>query len=332
MPQKFGLYEDLTVQENLDLYADLRGIMGQERRQSFERLLAFTDLASFTARPAGKLSGGMKQKLGLACVLLGRPGVLLLDEPSVGVDPISRRELWSMVNTLAAEGLSVVWSTSYLDEAERCRFILLMNAARLIYAGAPGQLAQRMQRRSVQICDARGNRRALLARALRAPEVIDGAIQGSRVRLVLRVAGQPPALATLGAGDGASLQVVAPRLEDAFIDLLGGGPQGVGTGAADAGRSPARCDRQRRHPHRAAHQALRPIHRGRRMFSGPAGGDLRPAGSEWRRQIHHLQDALRPAGAHQRPRQVIGIDLTRTRPGRASRSATWRRNSRSTAI
>jgi ABC-2 type transport system ATP-binding protein len=92
MPQKFGLYEDLTVQENLDLYADLRGVLGAERSASFARLLSFTDLAAFTDRPAGKLSGGMKQKLGLACVLLGRPQILLLDEPSVGVDPISRRD------------------------------------------------------------------------------------------------------------------------------------------------------------------------------------------------------------------------------------------------
>ena len=101
MPQKFGLYEDLTVQENLDLYADLRGVIGEERQQTYKQLLAFTSLAPFTARLAGKLSGGMKQKLGLACTLLGKPKVLLLDEPGVGVDPIARRELWQMVHTLA---------------------------------------------------------------------------------------------------------------------------------------------------------------------------------------------------------------------------------------
>jgi len=102
MPQKFGLYEDLTVIENLILYASLRGVLGEERTTEFNRLLTFTDLTDFTTRPAGQLSGGMKQKLGLACALLGHPKVLLLDEPSVGVDPISRRELWNMVNTLVA--------------------------------------------------------------------------------------------------------------------------------------------------------------------------------------------------------------------------------------
>ena len=226
MPQKFGLYEDLTVLENLELYADLRGVTGAERKANFERLLAFTDLAAFTDRPAGKLSGGMKQKLGLACVLLGRPRVLLLDEPSVGVDPISRRELWRMVNELAAEGLSVVWSTSYLDEAERCRHILLMSSGRLVHAGSPESLTAQLTGRSVQVAGIAGNRRAVLARALRAPEVIDGVIQGSRVRLVLRRAGELPPLAALEAGPDARFENVAPRLEDAFIDRLGGGPGG----------------------------------------------------------------------------------------------------------
>jgi ABC-2 type transport system ATP-binding protein len=226
MPQKFGLYEDLTVAENLELYADLRGITGEARSASFARLLAFTDLAAFTTRPAGKLSGGMKQKLGLACVLLGEPQLLLLDEPSVGVDPISRRELWRMVKELAASGMSVIWSTSYLDEAERCAHILLMSAGKLLYHGAPRDLTMRMSGRSVQIGETHGNRRTLLQRALRAPEVMDGVIQGSRIRLVLRAAAQPPDLAALDAGPQAWLRPTEPRLEDAFIDILGGGPGG----------------------------------------------------------------------------------------------------------
>jgi ABC-2 type transport system ATP-binding protein len=226
LPQKFGLYENLTVQENLDLYADLRGVVGAERSSSFARLLEFTDLAAFTGRAAGKLSGGMKQKLGLACVLLGSPRILLLDEPSVGVDPISRRELWRMVTTLAAGGLTIVWSTSYLDEAERCPNILLLNAGRLAYVGAPHALATRLTGRSVQIVGISQNRRAVLVRALAAPQVMDGVIQGSRVRLVLRAAGSPPALAPLAAGPDVRIVEVAPRLEDAFIDILGGGPGG----------------------------------------------------------------------------------------------------------
>ena len=226
MPQKFGLYEDLTVSENLTLYADLRGVVGAARDASFARLLAFTDLASFTSRLAGKLSGGMKQKLGLACVLLGSPDVLLLDEPSVGVDPISRRELWKMVTTLAGAGLAIVWSTSYLDEAELCAEVLLMNAGKLAYAGSPAALAERMQGRSVQIRGIGSGRRAVLQRALRRPEVIDGVIQGSHVRLVLRAADRPPELAAIEAGATAELVAVKPRLEDAFIELLGGGPGG----------------------------------------------------------------------------------------------------------
>ena len=119
MPQRFGLYEDLSVEQNLKLYADLCNVVGSERDQAFERLLAFTDLARFTGRLAGNLSGGMKQKLGLACALIRKPRLLLLDEPSVGVDPISRRELWKMVYELVDQGIGVVWSTSYLDEDER---------------------------------------------------------------------------------------------------------------------------------------------------------------------------------------------------------------------
>lgn len=119
MPQKFGLYEDLTVQENLDLYASLCGVIGESRQQSYQQLLDFTDLSRFIQRLAGKLFVGMKQKLGLACTLISRPKILLLDEPGVGVDPIARQELWQMVYELASDGMLILWSTSYLDEAEQ---------------------------------------------------------------------------------------------------------------------------------------------------------------------------------------------------------------------
>lgn len=226
MPQKFGLYEDLTVLENLELYADLRGVDRDSRGTEFERLLRFTDLASFTTRPAGKLSGGMKQKLGLACVLLGQPRILLLDEPSVGVDPISRRELWRMVTLLVKTGLSVVWSTSYLDEAERCAHILLMNAGRLLYAGLPVTLTETLRGRSVQLDGISADRRAVLTRALRAEGVLDGVIQGSRIRLVLAKGSSGPSPDSVGAGRESRIEPVAPRLEDAFMDILGGGPGG----------------------------------------------------------------------------------------------------------
>ncbi|MBU6259040.1 MAG: ABC transporter ATP-binding protein [Burkholderiales bacterium] len=230
MPQKFGLYEDLSVQENLDLYADLRGVTGAARRDAYTRLLRFTDLGAFTARPAGKLSGGMKQKLGLACTLLGTPRVLLLDEPGVGVDPISRRELWKMVRELAQGGMTVLWSTAYLDEAELCDDVRLMNQGRFIASGPPRALIDELQGRCWQIAGIEGSRRALLRRALRRPEVMDGALQGEAVRLLLREPASAPAacpdLAALEAGAQAQWRPVPPRLEDAFISLLGGGPGG----------------------------------------------------------------------------------------------------------
>jgi len=226
MPQKFGLYEDLTVQENLTLYADLCDLRGEKREHSFKQLLAFTDLARFTGRPAGKLSGGMKQKLGLACTLLGSPRVLLLDEPSVGVDPISRRELWKMVGDLVHDGITVIWSTSYLDEAELCSEVLLMNEGRVEYNGPPQTLISRMQGRSIQLRNITGNKRTVLKKTLHSPFVIDGVIQGNALRLVLKEVGQLPELANLDAGDFAHFVEVKPCLEDAFIDILGGGPGG----------------------------------------------------------------------------------------------------------
>ena len=238
MPQKFGLYEDLTVRENLRLHADLRGVVGADREKAFERLLRFTDLARFTGRFAGKLSGGMKQKLGLACALLGNPRLLLLDEPGVGVDPISRRELWRMVKELVGQGLAVLWSTAYLDEAEMCAEVLLLNEGRLLFAGKPSDLTGRIGHRSFQVREISGNRRQVLARALRRPEVMDGVIQGHNVRLVLREgAGQPP-LDELGAGDRARLASVSPRFEDAFVDVLGSGPGGESALARKVRRVP----------------------------------------------------------------------------------------------
>lgn len=169
MPQKFGLYEDLTVIENLNLYADLRSVTGETRKSTFARLLEFTSLGPFTDRLAGKLSGGMKQKLGLACTLVGEPKVLLLDEPGVGVDPISRRELWQMVHELAGDGMLILWSTSYLDEAEQCRDVLLMNEGELLYQGEPTALTQQMAGRCFLLHSPEETNRKLLQRVLKLP-------------------------------------------------------------------------------------------------------------------------------------------------------------------
>ncbi|MFA6916082.1 MAG: ATP-binding cassette domain-containing protein [Parachlamydiales bacterium] len=227
MPQKFGLYEDLTVQQNLNLYADLRGLQTKDRQSTFEKLLAFTALKPFTGRLAGALSGGMKQKLGLACALIVPPKLLLLDEPSVGVDPISRRELWKMVQNLLSEGISVVWSTAYLDEAERCDDILLLNEGKLLFAGHPKELTDRVEGRTFQIRSIETRKRQVLVNALRQDAVTDGVIQGSNVRIVLKKDATLPPLSDFHAGKTAEVIPVTPRFEDAFVDILGGSPGGV---------------------------------------------------------------------------------------------------------
>ena len=222
MPQKFGLYEDLTVMENLTLYADLRSVTGEARITTFERLLEFTALGPFTDRLAGKLSGGMKQKLGLACTLVGTPKVLLLDEPGVGVDPISRRELWQMVHELAGDGMLILWSTSYLDEAEQCRSVLLMNEGELLFQGAPTELTRQMAGRSFLATSPTIHNRALLQQALKLPQVSDAMIQGRSVRLILTRDSDPAQLRAAPGLADLVLRDTAPRFEDAFIDLLGG--------------------------------------------------------------------------------------------------------------
>lgn len=226
MPQRFGLYEDLTVQENLVLNADLRHITGEQRQQTFQRLLDFTDLHDFLYRRAGALSGGMKQKLGLACALLSRPRLLLLDEPSVGVDPISRRDLWEMVGDLVGDGMSVVWSSAYLDEAERCDEVLLLNGGEQLFHGPPQELTRKVRGRVFLVKKVTQTRRRLLSRLLGRKEVLDGVMQGDNIRMVLHQKDQKEAVAALAEEANGILESTSPRFEDAFLDLLGGGPDG----------------------------------------------------------------------------------------------------------
>lgn len=227
MPQRFGLYEDLTVMENLRLYADLRGLPAGERQASFDRLLEFTDLKRFTSRLAGKLSGGMKQKLGLACAMVRTPTLLLLDEPGVGVDPVSRRELWSMVRDLAGEGIGVLWSTAYLDEAEKCDSVTLLNEGRCLHAGPPGELTGALDERVFRVFVNGSERRPLLRRALDSAAIADGTIQGGSLRLMLKKGVARPSAAALGVPTDAPMRSAQPRFEDAFVDMLGGGPRGT---------------------------------------------------------------------------------------------------------
>jgi ABC-2 type transport system ATP-binding protein len=229
MPQRFGLYEDLSVMENMHLYAQLRGMDADRNAELFAELLDFTRLGPFTSRLAGKLSGGMKQKLGLACALMARPKVLLLDEPGVGVDPVSRQDLWRMVQALTDEGMAVVWSTAYLDEAERCKSVLLLNQGQLLFDGPPQELTAHLEGRSFRLENVGAERRAVLTEALDLSSVSDGVIQGAGVRVVLREGAPAEQIQALADRAQVQLALVPARFEDAFIDLLGGGPGGTST-------------------------------------------------------------------------------------------------------
>ena len=221
MPQRFGLYEDLSVQENLDLYADLHGVSKAERRERYARLMEMTDLGRFTSRPAGKLSGGMKQKLGLACTLVRSPALLLLDEPTVGVDPLSRRELWEIVQQLVDdEHLSVIVSTAYLDEAERCAQVFVLHGGKLIAEGAPAEIRDNATNLCFVTTPPKGTApRTLQARLLDAPDaIIDAVPQGGEVRFIRRPDADPASVTALL--DGAPAEPVPARLEDGFMVLL----------------------------------------------------------------------------------------------------------------
>ncbi len=221
MPQKFGLYEDLTVQENLDLYADLHGVTVEERRHGYLRLMEMTALGPFTGRLAGKLSGGMKQKLGLACTLVCSPELLLLDEPTVGVDPLSRRELWEIILQLVNEQkLTVILSTSYLDEAERCGHVVVLHQGKLLAQGSPAEVTGLAAGRTFVAEPFAGQTaRSFQARLLDDPGVIDAVPEAGHVRLV-----RGDQAEVRPANDifltRATVTPAQPRFEDGFMVLL----------------------------------------------------------------------------------------------------------------
>ncbi len=224
MPQRFGLYEDLTVQENLDLYADLQGVPKNQREERYRALTRMTALSEFTGRLAGRLSGGMKQKLGLACTLVRAPRLLLLDEPTVGVDPVSRRELWAIIERLVKEeGMSVLLSTAYLDEAERCNAVVLMHEGRVLMQGIPADLSAPMSGRTWAVRG--GKLRDMQARLAAQPGVVDAQVQGDHVRLVTKMAGVE--LAPLPELADVRMEAVLPRFEDGYVDLLRARTQSV---------------------------------------------------------------------------------------------------------
>jgi ABC-2 type transport system ATP-binding protein len=218
MPQRFGLYEDLSVQENLDLYADLNGVAHVERPARYRELMHMTGLAPFTRRLAGRLSGGMKQKLGLACTLVRTPRLLLLDEPTAGVDPVSRRELWSIVyRHVKQQGMSVLLSTAYLDEAERCDDVILMHEGRILGQGSPKSFSEPMRGRTFHVTAPDIGKRALQMRLSTVPGIVDAIIEGEQVRVVSAGPIMPDLYATVG---DLQVQAAEPLFEDAFIAKL----------------------------------------------------------------------------------------------------------------
>jgi len=238
MSQRFGLYADLTVRENLHFYADLYRVPSDERAARIERLFRFSGLASFANRLAGRLSGGMKQKLGLSCALIHEPRILLLDEPTFGVDPISRRDLWMIVHEMVARGITVVASTSYMDEAERFDRLALISAGRLLALDSPAALQASLRGEMLSLQVAR--LREALAHAKRLPAVRGAAIFGDRLHLRVDAADRDlPAIAgALGAAGFpvSASEVIAPSLEDVFIDRVGAGREDGSTGPGGTGQ------------------------------------------------------------------------------------------------
>jgi ABC-2 type transport system ATP-binding protein len=221
MPQRFGLYEDLTVQENLDLYADLHGVSPADRRAVYPELMEMTALKPFMGRLGGQLSGGMKQKLGLACTLVSTPELLLLDEPTAGVDPLSRRELWHIIRGLVRDrGLPVLIATSYLDEADQCDQVIVLHGGRVLAKGPPGTVTDAAKGRSYLLTPAKGERpRELQARLLDEGAVVDAVPEGGQVRVVLSAAATPQDLAS---GAAQAAQATPAHFEDGFMTLLRG--------------------------------------------------------------------------------------------------------------
>ncbi|MEN8377112.1 MAG: ABC transporter ATP-binding protein, partial [Gemmatimonadota bacterium] len=226
MAQRFGLYEDLTVAENLEFYADLNRVPRAERAARLERLYRFSRLDEFKDRLAGALSGGMKQKLGLSAALIHQPTLLLLDEPTFGVDPISRRDLWLIIHEMVHEGVTVIVSTSYLDEAERFDRVALLHDGRLLALDSPAALIERHPGRlyRVRTSSTRADRDRI--RAL--PGVRSALLFGDHLHVSLAEETDWPDVAAALAGAGVSVldaEPSPPSLEDLFLDLVAEEPE-----------------------------------------------------------------------------------------------------------
>ena len=218
MAQRFGLYQDLTVDENMAFYADLFGISRRERDEMTPRLLEMTRMSPFRGRAAGKLSGGMKQKLALMCTLLHRPEILFLDEPTNGVDPVSRRDFWAILYQLVRDGITVFLTTAYLDEAERCNRLGFLDRGKLIRCDSPSALKQQLEERcyEVQAADRRAARDLLRKH--------EGILSAEPSGSTLHVFADPRRVSEMdirnALGGGADVHAIDPSLEDVFIALV----------------------------------------------------------------------------------------------------------------
>jgi ABC-2 type transport system ATP-binding protein len=222
MSQRFGLYPDLKVIENLDFYADIYGVSRKGRQERMDRLLAFSNLAPFKQRLAGNLSGGMKQKLGLACALIHTPKVLFLDEPTNGVDPVSRRDFWRILYQLLREKVTIFISTAYLDEAERCNRLGLMHQGRLIALGTPLEVKRLMPSAILEVRASNPRQAAALLREKLAADSVG--LFGDRVHVTTLNPEETGAelrnILVLAGLSVEGIRRIEPGLEDVFISVL----------------------------------------------------------------------------------------------------------------
>jgi ABC-2 type transport system ATP-binding protein len=225
MPQRFGLYEDLTVDENIRFYADLFGVKKTEREERSAQLLRAAGMSEFRERLAGKLSGGMKQKLGLVCALIHRPKVILLDEPTTGVDPVSRRDFWRILYELVSEGVAILTSTAYLDEAERCHRVALLHQGKLLFCDTPANLKAKLGKGVLSVTSSEPRR--LRSEIEHATGISSLVLTGDGVHVVVDDAARriPEFEARLKHAQipFETIQQVTPTIEDLFIDAVGSG-------------------------------------------------------------------------------------------------------------
>jgi ABC-2 type transport system ATP-binding protein len=222
MPQRFGLYEDLTVGENIRFYADLFGVSAQERDRRSITLLKAAGMAEFRQRLAGKLSGGMKQKLGLVCALIHRPKVILLDEPTTGVDPVSRRDFWRILYDLVSEGVAILTSTAYLDEAERCHRVGLLHQGKLLFCDTPSHLKSRLGKGVLAIISSEPRRLREILHQMKGISSL--VLTGDGAHIVVNDAAQriPEYRSALqrSAVPFSDIRAVTPTIEDLFVDSV----------------------------------------------------------------------------------------------------------------